>query len=191
MARASGSSCCFVGGRDDRRDRIAPRLAAIATGTARHVQMTGQIRFVNGLESRLEVKSLSQQDHRLAAGWGGRDRTSEWRNQNPLGSRRKSAAILNFERFASPVGSIGYKAIQNEKGARRTSQACRLDAMASELVAYPCFLSKEDIAPDCRRAHSGVRWQCRTILTLPGGCPRSIITHRSQSQACSDRSRFR
>ena len=29
-------------------------------------------------------------------GWGGRDRTSEWRNQNPLNSRVKSMNLLSF-----------------------------------------------------------------------------------------------
>jgi hypothetical protein len=29
-------------------------------------------------------------------GWGGRDRTSEWRNQNPINSRVISTSLLNF-----------------------------------------------------------------------------------------------
>jgi len=29
-------------------------------------------------------------------GWGGRDRTSEWRNQNPVNSRVRSISLLNF-----------------------------------------------------------------------------------------------
>jgi len=31
-----------------------------------------------------------------STGWGGRDRTSEWRNQNPLETSIKSTAILKF-----------------------------------------------------------------------------------------------
>jgi hypothetical protein len=32
----------------------------------------------------------------ISIGWGGRDRTSEWRNQNPLNTIIKSMALLNF-----------------------------------------------------------------------------------------------
>ena len=32
----------------------------------------------------------------LSPGWGGRDRTSEWRNQNPLNSRVESMNLLSF-----------------------------------------------------------------------------------------------
>ena len=44
----------------------------------------GSIEFPNALEIPIRAKQFAQQNQRLDSGWGGRDRTSEWRNQNPL-----------------------------------------------------------------------------------------------------------
>jgi len=59
-------------------------------------------------------------------GWGGRDRTSEWRNQNQARYEEILTAILNFAQFLPPIRSIGYKPIQNEvKGVTWEKQAYR------------------------------------------------------------------
>jgi hypothetical protein len=44
----------------------------------------GRIEFPNALEIPIRRRRFTKQNQCVGSGWGGRDRTSEWRNQNPL-----------------------------------------------------------------------------------------------------------
>ncbi|WP_210168594.1 hypothetical protein, partial [Bradyrhizobium viridifuturi] len=63
-----------------------------------------------------------------ADGW--LERVQEWLNQNQAALSDILVTILNFALFSSPIGSIGYTAVQNEEGVRRTSQTRRLVEVA-------------------------------------------------------------
>jgi len=49
-----------------------------------------------------------------STGWGGRDRTSEWRNQNPLISSTKSATVLKFHGLSDPKNHNKINGCQND-----------------------------------------------------------------------------
>jgi hypothetical protein len=44
----------------------------------------GRTEFPNALEIPIRIRLFTKQNQSIGSGWGGRDRTSEWRNQNPL-----------------------------------------------------------------------------------------------------------
>jgi hypothetical protein len=91
----------------------------------------------------------------------GYDRSGkEWRNQNQAVFADISITILNFASFSSPIGSIGYTAIQNEEGVRPTSQPCRLADVA--------------IAPDCGRSAFALP-ALRRSKAMGFACERAVV----------------
>jgi hypothetical protein len=54
------------------------------------------------------------------AGWGGRDRTSEWRNQNPLDYSMILTRIWKKAQNCVPAISIAWQLFPNERGASET-----------------------------------------------------------------------
>src|SRR5262249_16957316 len=51
--------------------------------------------------------------NRLGPGWGGRTRTSEWRNQNPPGSHYPSMRIPKNHGNSTSMGTRGYRIFRN------------------------------------------------------------------------------
>lgn len=88
-------------------------------------------------------------------------RNSVGRNQNQAVFADISITILNFASFSSPIGSIGYTAIQNEEGVRPTSQPCRLADVAiapdwgRSAFALPALRRSKAMGFACERAVVG------------------------------------
>src|SRR5215216_4630429 len=63
----------------------------------------GKTEFPNAVETRPWLSPFTQQNQRIGSGWGGRDRTSEWRNQNPLPYRLATPQQAEPERAADAL----------------------------------------------------------------------------------------
>jgi len=70
------------------------------------------------------------------SGWGGRDRTSEWRNQNPLQSSIKSTGILIFHVRSTIDKPIGILDDQN-----KTSPQKQMEIMTTKTFALAITLA--------------------------------------------------
>jgi hypothetical protein len=74
------------------RKRHAHRLAIDPNASGTEFRNEGSGRFRNAQEEQTERRNSPVSSHRLC-GWGGRIRTSAWRNQNPIGFTVKSTCI--------------------------------------------------------------------------------------------------
>src|SRR3954452_23779153 len=73
------SASCRSGRPPDRKPRSRPPAKARADGSPQWLRI-----FDVGLSAGVATPASSAVSGQTAPGWGGRDRTSEWRNQNPL-----------------------------------------------------------------------------------------------------------
>ena len=76
---------------------LTPLSDTAETKAAQNFQMAGEINFQMCSKTRARTKPFRQGIQCVGAGWGGRDRTSEWRNQNPLPYRLATPQLAALE----------------------------------------------------------------------------------------------
>src|ERR1700758_1103804 len=89
---------------------LTPLSDTAETKAAQNFQMAGEINFQMCSKTRARTKPFRQGIQCVGAGWGGRDRTSEWRNQNPLPYRLATPQLARNARGAKPPQrSLGHR----------------------------------------------------------------------------------
>jgi len=98
---------------ENRKQRLAPQKPR---STPESMEIADQRLGCTSLTSRDVGDSRTSGNRTIEtglAGWGGSNRTSEWRNQNPTTSLLKSTRILNKSRNSTHYIPIGWRSIQN------------------------------------------------------------------------------